>query len=151
MNYNKNCLQFVLEKRILCQHSNSITVLIKNKIRITSRSYLTLKQERGLFLFLGWRSRNLFWYRDILGWWEKLSWKMKNVSYFPNHDALIRTLNMYKNLNMEIHQQINNVKFYYVNIHHWEFDLSRPANLLTLNKEICWTHIFFHLFFLILF
>ena len=53
MNYNKNCLQFVLEKRILCQHSNSITVLIKNKIRITSRSYLTLKQERGLFLFLG--------------------------------------------------------------------------------------------------
>ena len=31
MNYNKNGLQFILEKRILSQHSNSITVLIQNK------------------------------------------------------------------------------------------------------------------------
>ena len=53
MNYNKNGLQFILKKRILSQDSNSITVLIQNKICITSRSFLTLKQERGLFLFLG--------------------------------------------------------------------------------------------------
>ena len=110
-------------------------------------------KARKRFAFISRLTKQKFilvsWYSGMVG--ETVSWKMKNVSYFPNHDALIRTLNMYKNLNMEIHQQINNVKFYYVNIHHWEFDLSRPANLLTLNKEICWTHIFFHLFFLILF
>ena len=32
----------------------------------------------------------IFWFRDL---WEKLHLKkMKAVSYFPNHDTLIRTL-----------------------------------------------------------
>ena len=51
MNYKKNWLQFILELRILCQDSNNI--------------FLTLKQERGLFLFLGLGNRKLFWYCDF--------------------------------------------------------------------------------------
>ena len=34
----------------------------------------------------------MFWYCDFQASWEKLSWKMKNGLYFPNHDMLIRTL-----------------------------------------------------------
>ena len=34
------------------------------------RLFLTLKQERGLFLFLGIGNRN-FCYRDFLRWWER--------------------------------------------------------------------------------
>ena len=91
MNENKNWLQFTVEKRPLCQDSSSITVFIKNKIRITSRLFLTLKQERGLYFFLSWGNRNIFWYCDFLGWWENYC-EMKNVSYLLNHDVLIRTL-----------------------------------------------------------
>ena len=86
MNDNKNWLQFTVEKRPLCQDSSSITVFIKNKIRITSRLFLTLKQERGLHFFLNWGN---LWFSGMVG---KLYCEMKNVSYFPNHDVLIRTL-----------------------------------------------------------
>ena len=91
MNDNKNWLQFTVEKRPLCQDSSSITVFIKNKIRITSRLFLTLKQERGLYFFLNWGNRNILvlWFSGMVG---KLYCEMKNVSYFPNHDVLIRTL-----------------------------------------------------------
>ena len=83
INYNKNWLQFILEKRILCQDGSRITVLIKkNKTRITPRSFLTLKQKKSFFLFLGWGNRNLFWYLDFLGWQEgeTVSWKMYCIS-----------------------------------------------------------------------
>ena len=45
----------------------------KNMMHITSRSFLALKQERGLLLFLGLENRNLFWYCDFLGMWETVS------------------------------------------------------------------------------
>ena len=69
----------------------------KNKIRITSRSFLTLKQESSLFLLLSLGHSNFFWYHDFLGRWEKLSWKMKNILYFLNHDTLIWTLHWVPN------------------------------------------------------
>ena len=48
-----------------------------------------------MFLFLGLENRNL-WYRDFLGWWEKLY----DAAYFSNHDTLIRTLQA------RVHQEI---------------------------------------------
>ena len=35
-------------------------------------------------------------------------------------------LNTYQYVNMEVRQRTNTVKHDYVNVHHWEFDLSRP-------------------------
>ena len=61
MNYKKNWLQFKSEIKILCKYINSIS-FNKNEIRITSRLFLALNQERGLFLFLGLGNKNLFWY-----------------------------------------------------------------------------------------
>ena len=52
MNYNKNRLQFISEKKIFCQDSNSITVLIKKQDKHRIEIVFNLKQERGLFLFL---------------------------------------------------------------------------------------------------
>ena len=52
-----------------------------------------LKQERGLFLFLGLGNRKLILISRLSGYvGETVSWKMKNVSYLPNHDTLIRNL-----------------------------------------------------------
>ena len=55
----------------------------KSKIHITFRPFLILKQERGLFLFHGLGNRNLFWYHDFLGSWEKMyceKWKIYHIS-----------------------------------------------------------------------
>ena len=46
-----------------------------------------------MFLLLGLGNRNLFWYCDFLGRWEKLYCeKLKNTSNFLNRDTLIQTL-----------------------------------------------------------
>ena len=82
----------IRHKNLMARQQQQYYCFNKNKIRIKLRLFLTLKQEWGLFLSLGLGNRNLFWYRDFLSRWEKLSWKMKNVLYFPNHDTLIRTL-----------------------------------------------------------
>ena len=116
----------------------------KNKIRIKSRSFLTLKQERGLFLSLGLGNRNLFWYRDFLSRWEKLSWKMKNVLYFLNHDTLIRTLvsNLLLKLLQGLEKKQNNNKNWtrYV-ISYKDFVYIKKSNLNTChgNKALSFT------------
>ena len=55
----------------------------KNKVHITSRLFLTLKQGRGLFLFLCFGNRNLFWYHDFLVGWEKCIVKNEKCIIFP--------------------------------------------------------------------
>ena len=44
----------------------------KNEIRIMFKSFLTLAARKILFLSLGLENRNLLWYHDFLGRWEKL-------------------------------------------------------------------------------
>ena len=73
MNYKKSWLQFILGNTILCQENNNKTVFIKMRYKDTE---IVLEK------------RDLFWYCDFLGGWEKLSWKLKNASYFPNHDMV---------------------------------------------------------------
>ena len=50
--------------------------------------------RKNLSLFL-MRNCIIFWYREFLTNWEMFAfWKLKNGSYFPNHDMLIPTLHL---------------------------------------------------------
>ena len=40
----------------------------------------------------------MFWYHDLQASWEKLSWKMKNGLYFPNHDMLFKPCFVFSDL-----------------------------------------------------
>ena len=98
MNYNKNWHQFILEKRILYQDRNKITALIKNKICITSRSFLSLKK-----VFVFWlREQKLILVSRFSGYMgETVLWKMKNVfpeSRYVNSKSVI--IIMRQNLNL---------------------------------------------------
>ena len=90
MNY-KNWLQIILEKRMSRQQQHNC--FNKNEIYLhLLKSFLTLAaKNNSIFVpqFIG--NKNLLWYRDFLGRCN-CKWKMKNASYFPNYDMLIRTL-----------------------------------------------------------
>ena len=93
INYNKNWLQFILEKRILCQDGSSITVLIKKQDMHHTEIVFNLKARKRFVFVSQLRKQKLIlvsWFSGMAG--ETVSWKMKNVFYFPNHDALIRPL-----------------------------------------------------------
>ena len=93
-----NWLQYLLEKRILCQENScapvaNTTVFIKNHAQIL-KLYLKVTTRRS-FVFVPWFMKKLiaFWYHDFLARWGKTaSSKMKTVLYFPNHDTVIYTL-----------------------------------------------------------
>ena len=92
MNKKENWSQFVLEKRILCQDSNNKTVLIKSDINIL-KGLSTVKAKKRFVFASRFRKQKLaleLWFFGKVG--EPASWKMKNASYFSNHDKLIRTL-----------------------------------------------------------
>ena len=92
----KKLTQIILEKRIFCQKNSDAPVA--NKITASHKKWCAHIEtvfngnSKRVLLFFGlWK--NLTWYHDFLGRWEKpASWKMKTASHFPNHNVLIRTL-----------------------------------------------------------
>ena len=92
----KNWLQFILENNLVSRQfmytfSNNKSAFMKSDIAVL-KLFLTVAVIKS-FAFLGlWKKTILFWCCDFLVGGEKLSPKMKTVSYFPNHDGLVRTL-----------------------------------------------------------
>ena len=59
---------------------------------------LFLTSTEKNFLCFGLRNWIILWYREFLTKWEIFAlWKLKNGSYFPNHDILIPTLHLCQN------------------------------------------------------
>ena len=73
--------------------------------------WLSVFYERKC-LQMGWCQRHLI---DLTAKIMIVSWEMQLRNFL---------FNTYKYFNMKVCQQTNNVKDEYVNIHHWEFDLS---------------------------
>ena len=56
---------------------------------------LLLTSTKKNFLCFWLRNCIILWYHDFLTKWEIFAlWKLKNGSYFPNHDILIPTLHL---------------------------------------------------------